>query len=246
VQAYISLILDQTAAQKFALRVFMVEKMEVDHIVSVACRAWKALTKWINPQLDEGIKSELIEFLLDSAILVHVVQELLFASLKLSGKVLQELLLVSLKLSRERGTLPIYILIFLCFFSVFFFSVFPDNFRHLCTTMPWTIWPALVVLWGVCWMFYDESVGNVDAVLNTTEQHYALLPDPGEYCHQSCTRNFALTISKRNTGTRTGWQTRAIQFSPTHQTSDNSNTSLPPFTILPYPVQSSTSLVLRM
>ncbi|KAK5051492.1 hypothetical protein LTR84_003144 [Exophiala bonariae] len=21
--------------------------------------------------------------------------------------------------------------------------------------MPWTIWPALVVLWGVCWMFYD-------------------------------------------------------------------------------------------
>ncbi|KAK0660110.1 hypothetical protein QBC41DRAFT_43713 [Cercophora samala] len=25
--------------------------------------------------------------------------------------------------------------------------------RHLCTTMPWTIWPALVVLWGVCWMF---------------------------------------------------------------------------------------------
>lgn len=22
------------------------------------------------------------------------------------------------------------------------------------TTMPWTIWPALVVLWGVCWMFY--------------------------------------------------------------------------------------------
>ena len=23
-----------------------------------------------------------------------------------------------------------------------------------CLTMPWTIWPALVVLWGVCWMFY--------------------------------------------------------------------------------------------
>jgi hypothetical protein len=22
--------------------------------------------------------------------------------------------------------------------------------------MPWTIWPALVVLWGVCWMFYEE------------------------------------------------------------------------------------------
>ncbi|KAH6611670.1 hypothetical protein B0J18DRAFT_84484 [Chaetomium sp. MPI-SDFR-AT-0129] len=25
--------------------------------------------------------------------------------------------------------------------------------RHPCTTMPWTLWPALVVLWGVCWMF---------------------------------------------------------------------------------------------
>lgn len=33
-------------------------------------------------------------------------------------------------------------------------SEFPNNFRHTCTTMPWTIWPALVVLWGVCWMFY--------------------------------------------------------------------------------------------
>jgi hypothetical protein len=30
---------------------------------------------------------------------------------------------------------------------------FPDNIRHVCTTMPWTIRPALLVLWGVCWMF---------------------------------------------------------------------------------------------
>jgi hypothetical protein len=30
---------------------------------------------------------------------------------------------------------------------------FPDRIRPPCTTMPWTIWPALVVLWGVCWMF---------------------------------------------------------------------------------------------
>ena len=34
---------------------------------------------------------------------------------------------------------------------------FPNNFRHPCTTMPWTIWPALAVLWGVCWMFYDDE-----------------------------------------------------------------------------------------
>jgi ankyrin repeat protein len=33
-------------------------------------------------------------------------------------------------------------------------SVFPNRRRPPCTTMPWSIWPALVVLWGVCWMFY--------------------------------------------------------------------------------------------
>ncbi|KAL7798296.1 hypothetical protein V8C37DRAFT_251405 [Trichoderma ceciliae] len=40
------------------------------------------------------------------------------------------------------------------------FSEFPNGMRHLCTTMPWTIWPALVVLWGVCWMFYPDLVPN--------------------------------------------------------------------------------------
>ena len=34
------------------------------------------------------------------------------------------------------------------------FSEFPNSMRPPCTTMPWTIWPALVVLWGVCWMFH--------------------------------------------------------------------------------------------
>ncbi|KIL93728.1 hypothetical protein FAVG1_02289 [Fusarium avenaceum] len=33
---------------------------------------------------------------------------------------------------------------------------FPNNFRHLCTTMPWTIAPALLILWGVCWMFFGS------------------------------------------------------------------------------------------
>ncbi|KAF4959133.1 hypothetical protein FGADI_1873 [Fusarium gaditjirri] len=32
---------------------------------------------------------------------------------------------------------------------------FPNNMRHVCTTMPWTILPALLVLWGVCWMFIN-------------------------------------------------------------------------------------------
>lgn len=40
-----------------------------------------------------------------------------------------------------------------------FFTEFPSGIRHLCTTMPWTIWPALVVLWGVCWMFIQKETG---------------------------------------------------------------------------------------
>ncbi|TLD39628.1 hypothetical protein E2P81_ATG00615 [Venturia nashicola] len=40
------------------------------------------------------------------------------------------------------------------------FSVFPNAFRHFCTTMPWTIWPSLVILWGVCWMFYRPLLGH--------------------------------------------------------------------------------------
>ncbi|SCV34351.1 uncharacterized protein FFB14_04832 [Fusarium fujikuroi] len=34
---------------------------------------------------------------------------------------------------------------------------FPNNVRHTCTTMPWTIFPSLLVLWGVCWMFIVGS-----------------------------------------------------------------------------------------
>lgn len=45
------------------------------------------------------------------------------------------------------------------------FSVFPNAFRHLCTTMPWTIWPSLVILWGVCWMFYGSPPSLEDDVL---------------------------------------------------------------------------------
>ena len=37
-------------------------------------------------------------------------------------------------------------------------SEFPNKHRPPCTTMPWTIRPALAVLWGVCWMFYPWSL----------------------------------------------------------------------------------------
>jgi hypothetical protein len=35
-------------------------------------------------------------------------------------------------------------------------SEYAHRRRPPCTTMPWNIWPALVVLWGVCWMFYGS------------------------------------------------------------------------------------------
>lgn len=34
------------------------------------------------------------------------------------------------------------------------FSGISDNDQPMCITIPWNIRPALIVLWGVCWMFY--------------------------------------------------------------------------------------------
>ncbi|KAK7562149.1 hypothetical protein IWX49DRAFT_76789 [Phyllosticta citricarpa] len=41
------------------------------------------------------------------------------------------------------------------------FSEFPGGVRPMSTTWPWTIRPALAVLWGVCWMFYPGDNGAV-------------------------------------------------------------------------------------
>ncbi|KAH6682176.1 hypothetical protein F5X68DRAFT_24316 [Plectosphaerella plurivora] len=64
---------------------------------------------------------------------------------------------------------------------------FPGGIPPLCTTMPWTIWPSLVVLWGVCWMFAvysmppewawpgDESFDFLDSLYNRLDH---MSPDP--------------------------------------------------------------------
>ncbi|KAL8893949.1 MAG: hypothetical protein Q9192_004765 [Flavoplaca navasiana] len=41
------------------------------------------------------------------------------------------------------------------------FSEWPGGRRPLSTTWPWNIRPSLVVLWGVCWMFYDNSTRSI-------------------------------------------------------------------------------------
>ena len=40
--------------------------------------------------------------------------------------------------------------------SVSWFTEWPSGRRPLSTTWPWNIRPSLVVLWGVCWMFYAD------------------------------------------------------------------------------------------
>ena len=37
------------------------------------------------------------------------------------------------------------------------FSEWPSGQRPLSTSWPWNIRPSLVILWGVCWMFYDHG-----------------------------------------------------------------------------------------
>jgi hypothetical protein len=50
------------------------------------------------------------------------------------------------------------------------FSEFPNSMRPPCTTMPWTIWPALVVLWGVCWMFVTPPIAAGELQLQLSLQ----------------------------------------------------------------------------
>ena len=40
------------------------------------------------------------------------------------------------------------------------FAEWPNSHRPLSTTWPWNIKPSLLVLWGVCWMFYGPFGKN--------------------------------------------------------------------------------------
>jgi hypothetical protein len=57
------------------------------------------------------------------------------------------------------------------------FVEFPNRRRPKCTTMPWNIWPSLVVLWGVCWMFEANSNHTDDFLDNLfSVDRYSQLP----------------------------------------------------------------------
>lgn len=40
------------------------------------------------------------------------------------------------------------------------FAEWPNGQPPLNTTWPWNVKPSLVILWGVCWMFFDHNVDN--------------------------------------------------------------------------------------
>lgn len=64
-----------------------------------------------------------------------------------------------------------------CFWS---YSEFPGRIRPPCTTMPWTIWPALVVLWGVCWMFYPSPGDAPGTTELDNRSHLEYESQPGD------------------------------------------------------------------
>lgn len=46
------------------------------------------------------------------------------------------------------------------------FAEWPNGQRPLSTTWPWNVKPSLLVLWGVCWMFYGSSGYNTRTTRN--------------------------------------------------------------------------------
>lgn len=50
------------------------------------------------------------------------------------------------------------------------FFEWPNGRRPLSTTWPWNIKPSLVVLWGVCWMFYDNSTRSAEELRQQLEK----------------------------------------------------------------------------
>lgn len=50
------------------------------------------------------------------------------------------------------------------------FTEWPSGQRPLSTTWPWNIRPSLIVLWGVCWMFYTSDQNREDKPRSPAQQ----------------------------------------------------------------------------
>lgn len=61
------------------------------------------------------------------------------------------------------------------------FSGWPDGEQPRCMSMPWNIRPVLVVLWGVCWMFYSSPEWvNPSALQQPREDENTQVDDTGK------------------------------------------------------------------
>ena len=70
------------------------------------------------------------------------------------------------------------------------FNEWPDGRRPLSTTWPWNIRPSLVILWGVCWMFYNNFVAESEGFFDTHNMEEYVHTQPGESytdSYPSCT-----------------------------------------------------------
>jgi hypothetical protein len=75
-------------------------------------------------------------------------------------------------------------------------SEFPNNHRPPCTTMPWNIRPALVVLWGVCWMFNPWSPINAIQLQPLSAGEQTLFSNSGKvFPHSNVHLYIQLTFS---------------------------------------------------
>jgi hypothetical protein len=96
-------------------------------------------------------------------------------------------------------------LMFICVFSVF-----PNERRPPCKTMPWDILPSLAVLWGVCWMFYTPTNGTQVLEDNETDVTNAFLNFP----HGMSTKQLSLPLLAMHL---TNFSTASLVESPGHQ-----------------------------
>lgn len=136
------------------------------------CSGLEYLTNILN------LVSTTMHLLSDANIPLNTIQDELLEWLK-------KIELVSDRLLENLRRVPTQVFIYAVIFF-WLFDEFPNGIRDLCTTMPWTIWPALVVLWGVCWMFHSGPV--LCAVVEAerplpADQQEQLLDFQGDLCY---------------------------------------------------------------
>ena len=93
------------------------------------------------------------------------------------------------------------------------FAEWPNGHRPLNTTWPWNVKPCLLVLWGVCWMFYGRSstpTSNPQETRNRRgaaqvvelsgdfrTRHFGSLSQPTPQAPQAGTTTFSITLGSK-------------------------------------------------